>query len=136
MSSRIALAMKINLSICVKVWSCLPIIKRLLRTTGLDPKLGPGKYEYETVTRMTNNLGPTVVNKNGIVLNRSDERFKETRQRGPSPSYLPVLNRQTTSKRPFNMQSERFDQAKPNDAQLGPGFYTVSARVNTSRCQN
>ena len=104
----------------------------LSRTTVLDPKLGPGKYEYETVTRMTNNLGPTVVNKNGIVLNRSDERFKEARQRGPSPSYLPVLNRQTTSKRPFNMQSERFDQAKPNDAQLGPSFYTVSARVHTS----
>ena len=91
-----------------------------------DPKLGPGTYEYETVTRMTNNLGPTVVNKNGIVLNRSDERFKDARQRAPSPSYLPALKAASAAKRPFNMQSERFEQIKPNDAHLGPGFYTVS----------
>lgn len=77
---------------------------------------------------MTNNLGPTVVNKNGIALNRSDDRFKDARQRAPSPSYLPALKAASAAKRPFNMQSERFEQIKPNDAHLGPGFYTVSVK--------
>ena len=36
-----------------------------------DPELGPGKYEYEDATKLVNNLGPSVTNKNGIILNRS-----------------------------------------------------------------
>ena len=36
-----------------------------------DPELGPGKYEYEDATKLVNNLGPSITNKNGIVLNRS-----------------------------------------------------------------
>ena len=87
-----------------------------------DPKLGPGKYEYEETTKMTNNLGPTVVNKNGIMLNRTDERFRAPITVGPPPNYLPtdeIIDSTSWNvlPKPFNAQSSRFEKKKPGKFQ-------------------
>ena len=61
---------------------------------------------------MINNLGPTVVNKNGIMLNRTDKRFKDPVTAGPPPNYLPTEELKASYK-PFNAQSSRFEKNQP-----------------------
>ena len=112
MYNRIVSVMRINRWTYAKV--ILLIFWNKIQIHRLDPKLGPGKYEYEETTKLINNLGPTIVNTNGIMLNRTDKRFKDPVTVGPPPNYLPTdkLTSLSALPKPFNAQSSRFERNK------------------------
>ena len=130
MYNRIVLVMRINRWTYVKVISL--IFWNKIQIYRSDPKLGPGKYEYEETTKMINNLGPTVINKNGIMLNRTDKRFKDPVTVGPSPNYLPTekLISLSALPKPFNAQSSRFERNKPGLLLIDSSRLVKSIQMN------
>merc|ERR1712110_375356 len=88
-----------------------------------DPKLGPGKYEVEELTKMIHNFSPNVYSSVGYIVGaRHAPRFlpPDERSRFPAPneyfksrtSSSKEMARRKSSNAPFNAKSNRFKERK------------------------
>merc|ERR1712131_123747 len=88
---------------------------------------------YENDTRMVNNFIPSIYSTKGVVLNRTEKRFRKNRPVsliGPN-AYLKDIHAEIEfeeSYKPFANQSPRFPKPLKDEA-LGPGYYTVGENI-------